>query len=176
MHTQEMSVAELHPWDSAPETRQADAHAETPATLVVAAPAEDVCEAVPVSVTEPAESVAVTPEPDEVVVAPLQVEDWRARAAVTSAVPHARRHEVTALWKSVVHTQLVSVAEEQPSCSAPATRQAEAQAETPATLVVDGPAEDVCEAAPVSLVEPEESVAVALDPADVVEAPLQVDD
>lgn len=150
VHTHPVSVAEEQPSCSAPATRQEEAHAETPATLVVAAPAEEVWDAWDPESAEldpgdedPDVAVSVALDSAAVVEAPLQVDDWRARAAVTSAVPHESRHEVTADWNAVVQTHPVSVAEEQPSCSAPATRQAEAQAETPATDVWVAPADEV---------------------------------
>lgn len=106
MQTHDVSVADVHPWEVAPSIRHFEAHALIPVTEVSVAAALEVLEASRSVVCDVGASVtlalvgsgvvAVSVEPADVE-APLQVDDWRARAAVTSAVPQASKQGVTAV-------------------------------------------------------------------------------
>jgi hypothetical protein len=85
VHTQPVSVAELHPWDWAPSIKHFEAQADIPVTLVSVAAAEDVVDGSvdPVEASWVCETLSVWLEESEVGVtegaveldAPSQVDD-----------------------------------------------------------------------------------------------------
>lgn len=156
MHTQAVSVAEVQPCDLAVAIRHEDAQAETPAMDVSSAGAEEVVVAgvsvvdtrgaavvVSTGAAEVADSAGAAVEVAPALVVAEHMDDWRARTAVMSALPQVTMQGVTAFWKAVVHTQAVSVDDEQPWDLPVAIRQAEAHAETPAIEVSSAGAEEV---------------------------------